>query len=69
MANEDRKDDRIVRIDEVTKMTGLGRTTIWRRTRDGDFPRSRRLGGSKTRAVGWLRTDLQAWIDSRPPTR
>ena len=33
---------------------------------NGDaFPRPRKLG---KRAVGWLATDIQNWIESRPQT-
>ena len=30
---------RVVRLPEVLEITGLSRTTIWRRERDGSFPR------------------------------
>ena len=43
---------RMVRLPEVLEITGLSRTTIWRRERDGSFPPPIRLGGEHTRAVG-----------------
>ena len=30
------------------------------------FPAPIRLGGTASRAVGWRRTEIQAWIDERP---
>ena len=30
--------DRILRIPEVVRITGLSKTTIWRRVKSGDFP-------------------------------
>ncbi|MYB44181.1 MAG: AlpA family phage regulatory protein [Acidimicrobiia bacterium] len=42
---------RVVRLPEVLEITGLSRTTIWRRERDGSFPPPIRLGGEHTR--GW----------------
>ena len=36
--------DRILRIPEVVEITGLSRTTIWRRVKSGDFPAPVRLG-------------------------
>ena len=57
----------ILRIEEVVKMVGLSRTSIWRRIKDDDFPAPRRLGGPNTRAVGWLRADIEDWLASRRP--
>ena len=54
----------ILRIDEVTALTGLSKATIWRRVGAGDFPAQVRLGGPTSRAVGWRRTDVEAWIAS-----
>ena len=54
---------RILRLPEVQELTGLSRTTIWRRERDGSFPKSIRLGGERTRAMGWREQDIYNWID------
>ena len=56
----------ILRIADVLAATGLGRTTVWRRVKSGDFPAPIRLGGAGSRAVGWRRTEIQTWIDERP---
>ena len=56
-----------MRMPEVTEITGLSRTTIWRRQRDGSFPQPIRLGGEHTRAVGWWAHTIYEWIDERPP--
>ena len=58
---------RVVRLPEVLEITGLSRTTIWRRERDGSFPPPIRLGGERTRAVGWREQDIYDWIDSLSP--
>ena len=55
---------RLVRLPEVLEITGLSRTTIWRRAREGSFPSPVRLGGERTRAVGWREQDIYDWIDS-----
>ncbi len=55
--------DRILRINEVSEVTGLGRNTIYGREREGRFPRRRDLGGG---VVGWLSSEIQDWITSRP---
>lgn len=59
---------RMVRLPEVMEITGLSRTTIWRRERDGSFPQPIRLGGEHTRAVGWREQDIYDWIDNLSPT-
>jgi prophage regulatory protein len=51
----------VLRPKEVIKEYGLSRTTIWRKERDGTFPKRVRLG---SRAVGYLRSDLEAWLQS-----
>ena len=58
---------RILRQADVMRLTGLSRTTIWRRVRDGSFPPPIRLGPPGTRAKGWRQTDLQDWFDSLQP--
>ena len=46
----------ILRLKDVVELVGLSKTTIWRRTRAGEFPPALRLGGPSTRAVGWKMT-------------
>ena len=58
--------ERIMRIPEVVKVTGLSRTTIWRRVKSGDFPPPVRLGSLATRSVGWREGEVKRWLDSRP---
>ncbi|MCY4621291.1 MAG: AlpA family phage regulatory protein [bacterium] len=53
---------------KVIEITGLSRTTIRRRERDGSFPPPIRLGGEHTRAVGWREQDIYDWIDRLSPT-
>ena len=55
-----------MRLPEVTEITGLSRTTIWRRVRDGSVPQPIRLGGEHTRAIGWWEHTIYDWIDSLP---
>ncbi len=55
--------DRIVRIDELTTMLGLSKSTIWRRIRQGEFPPAILLGGEHARAVGWRESAVLKWLD------
>ena len=53
---------KILRLREVKTRTGLGRSTIYLRIAQGNFPKSIALG---ERAVGWLESDLDEWINER----
>jgi len=53
----------LARLPTVLKMTGLGRSTIYRWIADGSFPPPVRLG---PRAVAWRWSDLDEWTRSRP---
>ena len=53
---------KIIRIKDVVEVTALSKTTIWRRMRAGEFPPAIRLGGPSTRAVGWVLSDVEAWL-------
>ncbi len=53
----------LLRIDSVVRMTGLGRSTIYRLMSVEKFPAPVRL---TTRVVAWRRTDLERWSDARP---
>jgi len=55
----------LARLPTVLKMTGLGRSTIYRWIADGSFPPPVRLG---PRAVAWRWSDLDEWTCSRSTT-
>lgn len=49
----------ILRRKQVEAATGLSRSTIYARVRDGTFPPSVRLG---PRSVGWRAGDIDAFL-------
>lgn len=53
---------KILRLRAVQDLTGLSRSMTYLLMKQGDFPKSISLGA---RAVGWLESDIQAWIESR----
>lgn len=57
---------RILRLPEVSKITGLARPTIYWQVRRGLFPRQIQLG---PKSVGWLESDIQAWLNERIAAR
>ena len=52
----------ILRLPTVKAITGLSRSTIYLRMSEGSFPRQVNLG---SRAVGWLASEVAAWMDQR----
>jgi prophage regulatory protein len=53
---------KLLRLNAVIDWTGLSRSTIYAMMQNGNFPKNHLLGA---RAVGWLSSDIEAWIDSR----
>lgn len=56
----------ILRLPTVKNRTGLCRSTIYLRMSQGTFPNQVSLGG---RTVGWLESEIEAWISSRANDR
>ena len=54
---------RFLRVPDVMKTTGLGRSTIYRLMADRQFPIPVRLS---KRVVAWRRSDLERWSEGRP---
>lgn len=54
------------RLPIVLKLTGLGRSTVYRWIADGSFPAPVRLG---PRVVAWRLSDLDRWTQSRRSAR
>ena len=63
---------RLIRLPEVMNRTGYGRTSIYRKMKDGSFPKSVKLGGPlkdpnafDCRAIAWIEDEVEQWIESR----
>ena len=52
----------ILRLPAVIEKTGLSRSTIYAGIQKGTFPAPVNLG---LRSVGWLESEIDAWIESR----
>ena len=57
---------RILRLLETESRTGLKRSAIYEAMATGDFPRQVPLGA---RAVGWLESEVEAWLAARVAER
>jgi prophage regulatory protein len=55
-----------LRLPSVLRLTGLGRSTIYRLMAEHQFPNPVRLG---PRAVAWRSTDLDQWSAERPVSK
>lgn len=53
---------KVIRLQQVMEMTGLGRSSIYKYIGDDWFPKPIPLGG---RSVGWLESEVQEWILAR----
>lgn len=53
---------RLLRLKEVLKRTGLGRSYTYRLIAEGQFPKSVPLGG---RSVAWVEEEVEEWILAR----
>ncbi len=53
---------RFLRLPDVKRSVGYGRTAIYQKIKSGEFPKPYSLGA---RAVAWLAEDIEAWIESR----
>lgn len=52
----------ILRRNQVIARTGLSRSTIYQKIKDGEFPKQISLGA---RAVGWTSISIDEWIDAQ----
>jgi prophage regulatory protein len=52
----------LLRIGTVVRVTGLGRSTIYRLVAHDQFPPPVRL---TRKAVGWRRVDVERWTNAR----
>ena len=59
-------EDRLLPWGRVRDITGLSRTTAWRRQKAGDFPLAVQISPGR---VGWWESELTAWKASRTPRR
>lgn len=52
----------ILRLPQVCRMTGLGRSMIYQLEAERRFPCRVRIGA---RAVGWVESEVQGWLAGR----
>jgi prophage regulatory protein len=62
MSEKSIKPIRILRVREVADRAGISKSLIYKFVREGKFPFGVKIG---ERAVGWLESDVDGWIQSR----
>lgn len=53
---------KFLRLKDVLSITGLAKTTIYKKINEGDFPRPVKLG---ERCSAWLDSEISQWQDDR----
>ena len=53
---------KLLKINKVSEITGLGRSTIYARVAEETFPKPIKLGH---RASAWVESEVETWIKSR----
>ena len=48
---------------QVLERIGLGRTTLWRMEKAGEFPRRRQVSANR---VMWIEAEVDLWIEALP---
>jgi len=54
--------ERIIRANNLVKITSLSKSTIWRLEKKGQFPSRRQISPN---SVGWLESEILEWMESR----
>lgn len=57
----------ILRMPKLTVATGMGKTKIYELISKNNFPKPIRLGSD--RAVGWLESEIEEWLQERANER
>lgn len=54
---------KVLKLEDVIKLTGISKVTVWRLENKGQFPHRIVLSPNR---VGWIEHEVQDWIESRP---
>lgn len=54
--------EQILKLPEVTKVTGLARSTIYKLISENSFPKQIKLTSFSS---GWIQSEVDQWIDER----
>ena len=66
MPSVTRAQPRFLRLSEVLEMTGMGKTFIYARMKEGNFPKQIQLG---SRTVVWNEQEVIKWMEEQMASR
>ena len=66
MPSSSRAQPRFLRLAEVLEMTGMGKTFVYARMKDGTFPKQIQLG---YRSVVWNEQEVIKWMEEQMRSR
>ena len=52
----------VIRPKELSKMLSISQPTLWRMEKRGELPKKVQIS---ERTVGWLKSDIQDWLESK----
>lgn len=55
--------EKIIKQPELIKALGISRGTLFNMRKEGKIPAPRKIS---SRCVGWLQSDIDKWLQSRP---
>lgn len=55
--------DGLIKIRTVMQMVSMSRSAVYKEMKKGTFPHQKQ---QSSRSVAWLRSEVEAWIASRP---
>lgn len=62
----DTKSEKILSRSDVVERVGVSYPTIWTWSKAGQFPAARSLGTGHGGRVGWLQSEIDAWMKALP---
>ena len=66
MSSGNKAQPRFLRLAEVLEMTGMGKTFIYDRMKEGSFPKQIQLG---SRSVVWNEQEVITWMEDQMASR
>ena len=53
---------KLLKINQVCELTGLGRSTVYAKVAEESFPAPIKIGA---RASAWIESEIEAWIEEK----
>jgi prophage regulatory protein len=53
---------RYVRVNQLTQLIPISKASVWRKVKEGSFPKPIKLG---ERITAWRMEDVEAWLTAR----